>query len=73
MNTFKNDFHNTETKSRLTLAEYHEAQYIDGMIQQDEMTAEESRLVRTMKRIEKKLCGMADCNSLAITDIIEKQ
>ena len=73
MNTYKNDFHNTEATSRLTLAEYHEAQYIDGMIQQDEWTAGQRRLVRTMKRIEQKLCGMADCNCLAITDIIEKQ
>ena len=73
MNTYTNDFHSTETKSRLTLAEYQEAQYIDGMIQQDEWTAEESRLVRTMKRIDKKLCGMADCNCLTMTDCIEKQ
>ena len=72
MNIYKNNFHNTETSSKLTLAEYQEAQYIDGMIQQDERTAEESRLVRTMKRIEKKLCGMADCNCLTMTDCIEK-
>ena len=71
MNIFKNKFHGTEVKSMMSITLYNEAMYIEGTISPNSRTEKEKNLVATMKRIDKKLCGMPDCHCIAVTDIIE--